>query len=52
MRFTKEDLDDLTIFELMQNAWCYTVTVLKGGEKTPEFARNYSRWCEELLFEK
>lgn len=52
MVLKKEDFYDLDIFELMQNVWCYTDTVVERGEKTWQFIYDYCHWCEEILQEK
>ena len=43
MCFTKEDFDDLSLAELMQNFWDYSHTIIERGEKTPQFVRDYCR---------
>ena len=52
MCFTKEDFDDLSLAEIMQNVWDYSHTIIERGEKTPQFVRDYCRWCEKILFKK
>ena len=53
MVLTKEDFEDLTIFQLLQNVWCYVDSV-KNIERAKYWfwLPNYKKWCEEYLEEK
>ena len=53
MVLTKEDFKDLTIFQLLQNVWCYVDSVKRiEREKYWFWLPNYKKWCEEDLEEK
>ena len=52
MVLTKEDFSDLTVCELLQNAWCYSETIIERGDKTKQLLFDYLRYCEEDLEDK
>ena len=53
MFFKKEDFTELTIFQLLQNVWCYTDSI-KNIERAKYWfwLPNYKNWCEEYFEEK
>ena len=53
MVLTKDDFEDLTILQLLQNIWCY-VDSIKNIERAKYWfwLPNYKKWCEEYLEEK
>ena len=53
MVLTKDDFEDLTILQLLQNIWCY-VDSIKNIERAKYWfwLPNYKKWCEEYLKEK
>ena len=52
MVLTKEDFDDPTVCELLQNVWCYSDSIIERGDGVKRWLFDYLRYCEEHLEDK
>ena len=55
MLLSKQDFEELSSFQLLQNVWCYNDSIIyleERGKDLPEYLIIHLDWNEDIIFER